>query len=619
MRDRIRSFLELLGRHPGGLTLRRAARLLGVPREEYREFRRDVLRILRQDQLRRDRGRFLLPGAAPAQGGGRSLNGERTTPRPQGDRLRAALPAAFQPASVETERALGMKELYAEFGLEAVFPPAVEREARASADAAPAEEPGREAQGGLRVLCIDPADARDHDDAISLEPLPGGGWRLGVHIADVSAFVAEGGALDREARRRGNSTYFYLDTVPMLPPLLSGQACSLSEGEDRAAMSVFMDLDADTAVRRVRVVRSRLRVTHAMSYEDAEAALLAPGNAEPAATLRAMDALASRLAAARAEGGALQFELPEIRPRDRGEGVEAFAPVPVLRSHHIVEEFMLAANHAVGRLLRERGRPALYRVHPPPSPDDVSALVTTLQHRRVAWRPGRVVRSADFQRLAQLLADRPDRQVLLMKLLRAMAKAVYAERDDGHFGLAWRDYLHFTSPIRRYADLEVHRTLKALMDETRGHALEHDFAPETRRPSAVIPRGARGRSMAELAGWLSDCELNSLRAERESLRLEMVLWARQRLGESFEAELAAVFPTGLLLRLPESGVEGFLPAQFLGREYFVYDEEREELRGEHSGLRFREGDRLPVRLVDANLYTRRLQFLLERDGDSDDT
>lgn len=619
MRDWTRAFLALLGRHPGGLTLRRAARLLGISREDYRHFRRDILLVLREERLQRSRGRFLLPGSElPAPAASRRTAGAWPTRTARS----APPPAAFVPASVETERAQGMAALLAEFGLQRAFPAAAETEAERRAAQDPAAAAGRRALGELTVLCIDPADARDHDDAISLEPRAGGGWRLGVHIADVAEFVPLDGALDREARRRGNSTYFYLDTIPMLPPLLSGEQCSLLPGQDRAAISLFLDLDAEGELLALEAVETRLRVSHSLSYEEAETALASAAPSEPAASLRAMHALAERLGAGRAAGGALQFELPEIRPHDRGEGVEGFRPVRVLRSHHIVEEFMLAANHAVGRLLRERGRPGIYRVHPPPAAEDLAELLLALQRRKVNWRPGHQPQSADYQRLAALLAERPDRELLLMKMLRSLAKAAYSLHDQGHFGLAWWDYLHFTSPIRRYADLTVHRELKAMLPATPPQGervLRHSFGAQPPRKRAAGLAPVRRRALETLARELSDCELNSLKAEREGLRLEMVLWARQRLGETFAAELLAVLPTGIVLRLPAAGVEGFLPAALLGREYYAYDDERETLRGERTGRVFAAGQPLSVRLVEANLFSRRLQFLLEDEEAADET
>jgi len=530
------------------------------------------------------------------------------------------MPDAFKPESPETERALGMRELMKEHGLARRFPREAQAECEAVAAMTPAQAPHRLDLGDLEILCIDPADARDHDDAVSLELLSGGVRRLGVHIADVAEFVEEGGALDREARRRGNSTYFYLDTVPMLPPLLSGEICSLQEDRDRAAVSLFIDFDAEGAPGDLRLAESRIRVSRSLSYEEAEALVMSEGESGSAPTLRAMLELANQLAARRARGGALQFDLPEMRPIDEGEGVECFAPAPKLCSHMIVEEFMLAANHAVGGLLEARGLPHLRRVHEPPEPEDVGVLVHHLAHRGIGWNPGAPVRHRDYQQLAARVIERPDRERLLMRMLRSFRKAAYSDRDLGHFGLAWTHYLHFTSPIRRYADLDVHRVVKELLigEQSRTGSRVRSMSVSGKEERSR-PRARRtSRPLTELARRTSETELNSLQAERESMRLEMVLWARQRLGESFDAVVQVVFPTGLLLRLPDSGVEGFMPAQFLGDEWFAHDEEREELRGERTGMVFREGGSLRVRLAAANLFTRRLQFFLEDTRDADD-
>ena len=578
--------------------------------------------MLKENRLRKHRGRFLLPLADPASPRRRPRHPDppRSKRRSAKGRGRPPLPEAFRPESPETERAQGMRELMQEYGLPRRFPRDVQAECEAVAALTPATAPYRLDLGSLEILCIDPADARDHDDAVSLELLEGGVRRLGVHIADVAEFVPEGGALDNEARRRGNSTYFYLDTVPMLPPLLSGEICSLQEDRDRAAVSLFIDFDGEGKPGDLQLAESRIRVTRSLSYEEAEALVADEGAQAGAKTLRAMLELAEQLAARRAREGALQFDLPELRPVDEGEGVERFAPAPKLRSHTIVEEFMLAANHAVGGLLEARGLPHLRRVHESPDPEDVGELIGHLVNRGVAWTPGNPVRHRDYQRLAARVAERPDRERLLMRMLRSFKKAAYAERDLGHFGLAWSHYLHFTSPIRRYADLDVHRAVKELLigEQSRGggklRRMEVTASEAVARPRPQ----RRSRRLTELARRTSETELNSLQAEREAMRLEMVLWARQRLGESFDAVVQAVFPTGLLLRLPECGVEGFMPAQFLGEEYFVHDEERELLRGERTGQTFAEGLSLRVRLAGANLFTRRLQFFLEDMGDAVD-
>ncbi len=517
-----------------------------------------------------------------------------------------------------------MEELFREYGLPGGFGPALRAEARRLARIDPLAQRSRVDLRGHTILVIDPADARDHDDAVSLERLPGGGRRLGVHIADVAEYVHEGSPIDREAFRRGNSTYFQLDTVPMLPPLLSGQLCSLGEEDQRPAISVFMDLDAEGAVREASFAESRVLVTHSLSYEEAERRIEGGDEDELDRTLRDMLALAELLRARRRAEGAMQFELPEIRAVDEGEGVETFRPAPLLRSHGIVEEFMLAANHEVGYLLRERGLPHVRRVHEGPDPEKVGELVQMLRRAGVAWKPSPDPRSREFQALAGRISSRPDRDRLLVRMLRAMKKAVYSDRDLGHFGLAWHDYVHFTSPIRRYADLLVHRQLKELLlaDGGQERCVRRQGGPPRGAPAWTKSRQdfsylfatesrRRRRVLGEVARAISEREVNSMQAEREGLRLEMTLWARRHLGDSFPAEVLEVFPTGLLLRLHPSGAEGFLPAQFLGREYYRYDEERIELRGERSGFVFLAGQELRVQLVGANLFSRRLQFSLE--------
>jgi ribonuclease R len=417
----------------------------------------------------------------------------------------------------------------------------------------------------------------------------------------------------------------------MLPPLLSGQLCSLRSGEERAAISVLMDCDPSGRVTRTRFAESRIRVAAGLSYEEAEAHLDQEGAGEPGSTLRAMHTLSEDLRRGRRLDGALQFELPEILPCDEGAGVTAFRPAAILRSHLIVEEFMLAANHEVGWLMRERGLRPIYRVHERPDLEDVEALRHWLSRRNLAWKPKHPVRSRDYQELAGRLSGRPDRERGLVRMLRSLKKAGYGDQDLGHFGLAWRDYVHFTSPIRRYADLTAHRQLKELILAESGGKAPHgrsierrggapEKAPPVKRERRdyaqhfPVSRRRRRRSLADLARAITETEINSMAAEREGLRLEMVLWARRHLGERFTAVVLEVFPTGLLLRLPDSGAEGFLPAQLLGAEYFLFDEERCEMRGERSGMAFRADQILGVRIMAANLFSRRIEFSLEEVG-----
>jgi len=530
--------------------------------------------MLEDDVLRRHRGRFLLPSFAPALG----------DDRPNSP------PGRLPVESVERERARGMEQLLAEFGLDIGFPAEALREAESQSERDPFLRGRRRDLADLFVICIDPADARDHDDALSVELLPDGGRRLGIHIADVAQYVREGGALDAEARRRGNSTYFYLDALPMLPPRLSGDLCSLIEGRDRPALSVFLDVDALGRIVESEIVESRLRVTAQLSYEEAETLLEEPG--ELPDRLRRLHALALLLRGRRAEEGAVLFELPERAPIERDGEVVGFGPSMILRSHAIVEESMLAANREVARFLTARRVATLHRVHEAPDPEDVLKLRAFLGRHALAWLPADPVGSEDYRLLAAAASRRPDRERLLLRMLRSMKRAAYSPSRLGHFGLGWKDYLHFTSPIRRYADLQVHRQVKALL------------------------RGGKppdGCGLESLAAELSERETRSMEAEREGLRLEMVLWARRRLGDLFEARVLAVFSGGLLVRLESCEVDGFLPASILGEEWFEYEEDRERLRGERTGKVYAAGSRLRLRLAHADLFARRIHFSLEEE------
>ena len=626
------SILDLLKEHPGGLTVRRAAGLLAVNSKDYRSFRRLILELTQAGTIAKIKLRYHHPDIAPASLQGRGGSAHAHKGRGWPGYPRRVEKVELQ--SVETERAEGMQNLLAEFGLSPDFTQAQLAESRRVAALDPLSGPGRVDYTEIPLLTIDPEDARDHDDAIWLELLPGGIRRLGVHIADVAAFVVEGEPLDREAFARGCSTYFFRDTIPMLPPLLSGEICSLREGENRAAVSVTMDFDAAGALRETRYAESIVRIHEGLSYEKAEE-LLDDESSALGAKLREMQTLADTLRLGRAEQGALQFELPETVPADGGEGVEGFVSAPLLRSNRIVEEFMLAANRAVGFLLREKGVPHLYRVHEPPAQEGVEELSEHLSGRSVHWSPAARPDSRAFQSLAASLSRRPDSDRLLMRMLRAMSKAEYAVKDAGHFGLAWTDYVHFTSPIRRYADLHTHRLVKELIAGELGGLrggprllLRKGGAPDpavrARKDRSDYgylfdERGGKRRGLGELAAAINERELVSLKAERESLKLEMTLWARRHMGEEFAAKIVEVMPTGLLIRLTDVGLESYLPAGLLGREYFVYDEMRAELRGERSGRSFGLDRELQVRIAGANLFTRRIQFLLEEDSNSYDT
>src|SRR5204863_404510 len=308
------------------------------------------------------------------------------------------------------------------------------------------------------IVTIDPDDARDFDDAIDVERIPGGGWRLGVHIADVSDYVKPGSALDREAYKRGNSVYLPDRVIPMLPERLSNGVCSLNPGVNRLTHSVFLEFTKDGQTKSARFARTVIRSARRLTYREAYAILQAPPNDQLGERLHVAWELAALLRKNRFAHGSLDLDFPEVKVRLDKEG----KPILLERiendeSHQLVEEFMLVANEAVARELKNRSIPTIYRVHENPEPDKLA------EYRELVlsynYKAGDLTNRSELQRLLASLAGKPEEQALKIGLLKSLKRARYAAQPLGHFGLAKNNYTHFTSPIRRYADLIVHRAL----------------------------------------------------------------------------------------------------------------------------------------------------------------
>ncbi len=317
---------------------------------------------------------------------------------------------------------------------------------------------GREDLRDDFIVTIDPDDARDFDDAIRVEKLPNGGWQLGVHIADVAAYVEPGSALDREARRRGNSVYLPDRVIPMLPERLSNGVCSLNPGVDRLTHSVFIHFDKRGLVRSARFARSVIRSAHRLTYKEAYAILTSPPRDQLGEQLHIAWELAALLRRKRFEHGALDLDFPEVKVRVDKEGKPTgLERVENDESHQLIEEFMLAANEAVGRELKKRAIPTVYRVHENPDPEKLA------EYREFVlsfdYKVGDLTHRAELQRLLAEIRGKPEEQALKIGLLKSLKRARYDPKPLGHYGLAKTNYLHFTSPIRRYADLVVHRAL----------------------------------------------------------------------------------------------------------------------------------------------------------------
>lgn len=450
----------------------------------------------------------------------------------------------------------------------------------------------REDLRALPFLTIDPVNARDHDDAVCVEPLQRGGVRLFVAIADVSARVPEGSALDREALRRGNSVYFPDRAIPMLPPLLSGDLCSLRAGVDRSTVVAVIDFTAEAEPRAKRFTRAVIRSRARLTYE--EAALVMDPAVEPMAGVTAptdtvvreqltgLAALARRLFARRQADGSIDFDLPtaEIRLDDAGLPVDVVQASRSL-SHRAIEEAMLAANRAVAEALTEAGIPILYRIHEPPPPEDLGALEDLLgSFGLLEARADGPLDARAIARAVARAAGRPEERLVNLVALRSMQQARYSESNRGHFALAFEHYAHFTSPIRRYADLVVHR---ALLDGLLGDSASRERAI------------ARGTRLARVATRVSALERSSMDAERDMLQLKKCAFLAPHVGRELEGTIAGVARHGLYVTLDPWFVEGLVHISRLPPG-LVFDERAHALLPRRGRGGHHLGERLRVRL-----------------------
>lgn len=480
--------------------------------------------------------------------------------------------------------------ILAKHGIRDEFPPA----ALAQADAAPAavaasEIGGREDLRERLILTIDPEDARDHDDAIEATELPGGGYEIGVHIADVSHYVRPGSPIDEEAARRGTSAYFPERAVPMLPEALSSGICSLFPDVDRLVRSATLRIGPDGRLQTARLARSVIRSAARLSYDDA-ARLLTGVNAGPVGTaVRTMGRAAALLARARAERGAMDLDLPEPVVTADTEGNLLDARYSERNdAHRLVEDFMLLANQAVAERLRNTATPALHRIHELPDETRIDQYEDLLAGFGERLRiPSEPLRPAHCARLLARIQSRPEAAFLRRKLLRAMKKAVYSPHTKGHFALALPDYTHFTSPIRRYPDLVAHRALSA--------AGESSQAPSMQALSA-------------LATNCSDTERNAEAAERTLVERRIARLLAGRLGDVFPARVAETGRFGLAIDLDVVPARGTVPTALLPGGRFRFHRQDHSLRCSATGRSFRIGDAVEVQLVWVDPFRGDLEF-----------
>ena len=488
----------------------------------------------------------------------------------------------------------------AKHGIPHIFPDAAIEEAQ-DASELPLSPDHREDLREVPIVAIDPADARDHDDAIWAEPDGEGGFRAIVAIADVSYYVRPGGALDKEARKRGNSVYFPDRVVPMLPEVLSADVCSLRQDEDRAAMACHLRISPQGKVTKYRFTRAILRIAHNIAYEDAQAAIDVGDAPEH---LRHLWDAWKLLAKARAERDPLELELPERQVRLNDEGkIEEIAVRERLDAHRVVEDFMIAANVAAAKALEAKTAPVVYRVHETPSREKLIALRDYLgtMDRKLAL--GQVVTPGLFNRMLKDVTDEAERALVMEAVLRSQMQAYYGPANAGHFGLALGSYAHFTSPIRRYADLLVHR---ALVD---AYKLEQPKPPaKLGLPDATGLAERDRQSLQQITDAISQTERRAMEAERDTIDRYVAAWLSGRVGETFKTRITGVQSFGFFATILGLGGDGLVPVSSLGREYFRYDEKAQALIGEDSGTTYATGDMLELKLAESNALTGALKF-----------
>ena len=485
------------------------------------------------------------------------------------------------------------------FGLANQFPKEVEdlAKARHQSGIRPEDLEGRKDCRTQRTMTIDPADAKDHDDAISIEQLKNGNIRIGVHIADVSHYVHEGDSIDSEAWERGTSVYLVDRVLPMLPHSLSNDSCSLVPGKDRLTMGVFFEVDGQGLLKNTQLAKAVIKSAHKLSYEDAQSIL--DGDETEATSkdpglrtdLKELLRTSELLRQHRHDRGSIDFDLPESHIVLNADGV----PIDVQRhertpAHMLVEDLMIATNEAVANWAIEQGVPLLYRIHE--DPDDASLETLRLVVAEFGYSlPTRKTKPRDFQRLIDSVNGRPEQAVISVQVLRSLSRARYSRSNEGHFGLASSAYVHFTSPIRRYPDLVAHRQLSRWLKE---------------------PRSARSISLEWLdatAQQASSQEQIATEAARDSVDLKKVEFMERHLGDHFTGTISGVTPFGFFVRLDSYDIEGLIHISNLGKDYFVHDDIKHALKGRRTKTTYTLGDAIEVQVNRVDREARRIDLM----------
>jgi len=503
-----------------------------------------------------------------------------TTPKPQGRRQYGPNLGVIREVigHISDPRSASLLAIHAH-GIPVDFPEAALEQARNPKPAA-AE---REDLTKTPLITIDPHDARDHDDAVFAEQLDDG-WRVIVAIADVAAFVTPDSPLDREALKRGNSTYFPDRVVPMLPFELSADECSLREGELRRCMAVEMIFDKSGSKRSHRFIRGMMKSAAKLSYEEAQAAIDGKPGGKAGdmleTVLKPLWGAYAALSKARDDRSPLDLDLPERRIVFSEDGeIEGIITKERLDAHRLIEEFMIQANVAAAETLEKQKSPLIYRVHDTPTDAKIAAFAEFLQTIDMKWNIGQRPQTENFNRLLGEIRDGDYDQMVTQMVLRTQAQAIYSEENLGHFGLNLIRYAHFTSPIRRYADLIVHRALIASLG----------LGPDGLSKDMSV-------RLEEMAQHISDTERRSMAAEREATDRYLAIFLADRVGSEFEGRITGVTGAGLFIALAGSGADGFVPISSISDDYWVHDDTAMQIYARGSGKTYGLGQIVRVKL-----------------------
>ncbi|MDR6102060.1 ribonuclease R [Agrobacterium larrymoorei] len=504
--------------------------------------------------------------------------------------------------SVASEKAISMIAIYAH-GIPHIFPQNVLAEADA---AKPATMAHREDWRDLPLITIDPADAKDHDDAVYAEPDPSpdnpDGVIVTVAIADVSYYVRSGAPLDREALKRGNSVYFPDRVVPMLPERISNDLCSLKEGVDRPALAVRMVFSKEGRKASHTFHRIMMKSAAKLSYQQAQAAIDGKPDdktgpmLEP--ILKPLWHAYEVMKRGRDRRQPLELDMPERKILLRADGTVDKVIIPErLDAHKLIEEMMIQANVSAAETLEKKKQPLVYRVHDAPTLAKQETLREFLATLGITMAKGGQVRANSFNGILARAEDTPHQIMVNEMVLRSQSQAIYSPENIGHFGLNLMKYAHFTSPIRRYADLIVHRALVGSLGLGEGGITPQEEA-----------------TLDDIAAEISTFERRAMAAERDTINRLIAHHLSERVGEEFEGRVGGVTKAGLFVALPQFGADGFVPISTIGTDYFIYDEAHQALTGEKTGLGFQLGDTVQVRLAEAVPLAGALRFEMLSEG-----